>query len=941
MSFTPGGSGILGPGLEADSRMTRPTGTVTFLFTDIEGSTRRWEEHRSAMGAALKRHDEVMREAITTHGGWVFKTVGDAFCAAFATAPEAIAAALEAQRALQREDFEEIGVMLVRMALHTGTAQERDADYFGPAVNRVARLLAVGHGGQVLVSRTTADLARTEISPDTELRDLGAHQLKDLVQPEHVYQLVAPGLRDEFPALRSLGHLHHNLPQQLTSLVGREEEVDEIRRLTEGHRLVTVVGTGGAGKTRVAIAAGAELLERFDDGVWFVELAPISDPSLVSGAIARALGVRESANAPLLDTLIAYLERRRQLLILDNCEHVIGEVRRVVTAILRRSPGATVLATSRESLNVAGERVFRLPSLAVPPSNQPISADLAMRYGAVVLFSERAQAADPRFSVTDENAPFAIEIATRLDGIPLAIELAAARIKVLSPQQLATRLNERFRLLTGGDRSALPRHQTMRALIDWSFELLSDQERALFARLSIFAGGFTLDSAAAVCGGDELDEIAMVEFLSSLVDKSLVQADPEGDGRYRLLESTRQYGREKLIENGEHAAVAHAHARAFLDLAQRLEHGYNTTSDREWSAQVEPEMENWQAALEWSLAGGGDVALGRQLATTLARAWAFLATTEGRRWIRLAQESIDDSTAPATIASLDMSEASIDAVLGLHKASYAAAERALARYRSLGDALGTAHAQRHAGRGLILIGRITEGEALLREALETFKSLGERILTGATLENIAIARAFLGDVAGARKYYAEALAVFKANNAERLAVAVATNLAEAEFQGGDAEAALRIVNDALAADVGAMSASGQAFLTCNSAAYQIALGRYDAARSSARDALAMARALHYDIGAAWALQHLAAAAALNSAGRPNGLEARSRAARLIGYVDERLAALDRAREYSEQREYQALVAALSEALGPEQLEELMDEGRQWRDDLAISEAMLL
>jgi len=921
--------------------MTPPTGTVTFLFTDIEGSTHRWERYRDAMAVAVTRHDAIVREAIEAHSGCVFKTVGDAFCAVFATAPEAIAAALAAQRALQREDFAEVGSMPVRMALHTGTAQERDADYFGPAVNRVARLLAVGHGGQVLLSRTTADLAQAETLPDAELRDLGAHQLKDLEQPEHVYQLVAPGLRDAFPALRSLGGLHHNLPQQLTSLVGREQEVNEIRQLLESHRLVTLVGTGGAGKTRVAIAVGAELLERFDDGVWFVELAPISDPSLVAGAVARVLNVRESPNSPLLDTLIAYLERRRQLLILDNCEHVIDEVRRVVTAILRGSAEATVLATSRESLNVGGERVYRLPSLAVPPPNHAVSAEPAMRYGAVALFGERAQAADPHFSVTDDNAAFVSEIAARLDGIPLAIELAAARIKVLSPQQLATRLNERFRLLTGGDRSALPRHQTMRALIDWSFDLLSEQERALFARLSIFAGGFTLDSAAAVCGGDELDEIAVLELLSSLVDKSLVQADPEGDGRYRLLESTRQYGREKLIEKGEHAAIAHAHARAFLDLARRLEHGYNTTSDREWSAQVEPEMENWQAALEWSLAGGGDVPLGRQMATTLARAWAFLATTEGRRWIALAQESIDDSTPPETIASLDMSEASIDAVLGLHKSSYVAAERALARYRSLGDPLGTAHAQRHAGRGLILIGRIAEGEALLHEALGAFKALGERILTGATLENLAIARAFLGDLAGARKYYAEALALFKANNAERLALAVATNLAEAEFQGGDAEAALRIVSDALAADAAATSAAGQAFLTCNLATYQNALGRYDDARSTARDALALARALHYDIGATWALQHLAAAVALNSAGRPDALEVRSRAARLIGYVDQRLAVLDRGREYGEQHEYEEVVAALSQALGAERFEQLMDEGRQWRDDYALSEAMLL
>jgi predicted ATPase/class 3 adenylate cyclase len=901
-----------------------PTGTVTFLFTDIEGSTQRWERDRDAMSAALARHDAVVRGAIESHGGFLFKTVGDAFCAAFATAAGAIGAALDAQRALHAADFSSVEGVRVRMALHTGAAEVRDGDYFGPAVNRTARLLAVGHGGQVLVSGTTADLLQGEMPGQSALRDLGSHRLRDLAHAERVYQAEAADLPAAFPALRSIGGLPNNLPAQLTSFVGREREEAEIAALLRQHRLVTLVGSGGAGKTRCAIHAGAEQLENFSDGVWLVELAPTSDATLVPAIVARALGVRESANRPLIETLVSHLERRQLLLIVDNCEHVIDAVRGAVAAILRGCPNVRVLATSREGLNIAGERAFRLPSLDVQ--------------GAVGLFVDRALASNASFALTDENAPFVAEIARQLDGIPLAIELAAARVKVLSPAQLAQRLNERFRVLTGGDRSALPRHQTMRALIDWSYDLLSDQERAIFRRLSIFAGGFTLESAVAVCGDESTDEIAVLDVLSSLVDKSLVQADPGGDGRYRLLESTRQYAREKLAENGEHAAVASAHARAFFLLAQRLEGSYNTTPDGEWFGYAEPELENWRAALDWALTGRGDLLLGQRLAAELARVWAYLVAAEGRRWILAAQEAADDATPPDVSARLDLAEAQIDGVLGMHEASHAAAERALQRYAALGDAEGIAQAQRHAGRGLVFLGRASEGEALLREALAAFERLGDRILAGAAMENVAIARNALGDVEGARMFHAEALAIFKANGAERLAVALANNLAEAEFRGGNADAALRLTREALATGRAAIFTHRAALLTNNMAAYLVALGRYGEARVAGREALGMARDVHYQVLVAWALQHLAATAAL----RPSDDAAdRARAARLLGYVDARLGALGTHREYTEEREYDSVLAALRESLGPLELERLRAEGGAWTEEAAVAEGMLV
>ncbi len=918
-------------------------GTLTFLFTDIEGSTQRWGHDRDAMGAALSRHDELMRDAITLNGGEIFKTVGDAFYALFTTAPAAVAAAIDAQRGLASEDFSAIGGVFVRMALHTGSPQEREGDYFGPTVNRVARLLAIGHGEQVLVSAATAELLQGEMPPEASLRDLGAQRLKDLARAEHVYQLVAPGLRESFPPLRSLDALPNNLPLQITSFVGRDDDVREIKSLLQNDRLVTLVGAGGAGKTRCAIQVGADLLDTFADGVWLVELAGISDPSLVTSAIAQSLSVRESHNQPLLNTLLANLKHRRLLLILDNCEHVIDEVRNVAGGILRGCPDVRILATSRENLNIAGEHVFRLPSLAVPPPDGTTTAEATRSYAAVALFADRAAASDARFELTDLNAPFVTEISRRLDGIPLAIELAAARVKVLSPQQLLQKLDERFRVLTGGDRSALPRHQTMRALIDWSHDLLSEQERALFRKLAVFSGGFTLETASAVCGDETLDEIAVLELLTSLVDKSLVHSEPSGSvTRYRLLESTRQYASEKLVENGEDAAVARAHASAFLEIARRFEAAYDSTPDNEWFAQVEPEVENWRAALDWALTGRGDVLLGQQLVGALGREWAFLFAAEGRRWIHAAQAEIDEATPPIVLAQLDLIEAQLDGVLGLHKASHAAAERALERYRALEDAFGIAQAQRHAGRGLVFLGRPEEGEALLREALVPFRARNAHTLIGASLENIAIGRYMSGDIAAARQYYSEALSIFKANGAERLAAAVATNLAEAEFRAGNAAEALQLASEALATDRRAIFTYRTAFLMCNMAAYLVALGRYDEARARAREALRLAHDVNYEVAAAWAVQHLAAVALFRSSddGKEQTEDWRC-AALLLAYVDARLDSLGAIREHTEIQEYDKMITALREALDAGELSGLAEEGRALSEVRAFTEAMAI
>lgn len=898
--------------------------SMTFLFSDIEGSTTRWETDPAAMELALSRHDAIVRGSIEANGGRVFKTMGDAFYAVFPAADRAVPAALAAQRALAAEDFSAVGGIRVRMALHTGESTERDGDHFGPAVNRVARLLAIGHGGQVLVSAASAGLLEGEMPAQSDLLDLGPHRLKDLALPEQVYQLVAHDLSYTFPPLRSLDQVSNNLPAQLTSFVGRDDVVSEVVALLAGHRLVAMVGSGGAGKTRCAVQVGAEFLSGSGHAVWLSELAAISDPALVAGTIARAVNVQEAPHRPMLEILIAYLRRRRLLLILDNCEHVIDEARRLVTAILHDCPDVRILATSREALNVAGEHVYRMPPLSVAAS--------------VALFTDRASASDARFALTDENAPYVEEIVHRLDGIPLAIELAAARVRVLTPRQLADKLDQRFRLLTGGDRSALRRHQTMRALIDWSYDLLSEDERSVFRKLSIFVGGFTLASASAVCTGDPADELATLEFLSSLVDKSLVLADSLGAiTRYRILESTREYARERLSESGELELTAHRHAVASLALAAELDRTWESTPDREWLAQAEPDLENFRAALSWTLGDKRDPELGAWLVATLGPLWGFR-QFEGRRWLQTAREQLGNDAPPALLAGLDLVEAAFSGTLNQFTLNLAAGERALARYNELGEELKAADAERHIGYSLVMLGEIARGEAVLSRALVKARALGAHRLTSTLLSALGNARGEAGRSDAGDSLLQEALTIARASGADRQGAIIAANLAEEKFREGDVAAAVELCGEARAIYRSFNDTTEIPIALCNLSAYRLALGEHESAAALAREALAAARDSQMDMIAVVALQHLAAAAALRAEIDESALPNRLRSARLLGYVDARYAELGAHREYTEQREYDAASSALRGALGADVVAKLMAEGGGWSEEQAFVEA---
>ena len=534
---------------------------MTFLFTDVEGSTRLWEAAPAAMRSALERHDAILRSAISERGGYVFATGGDGFAAAFSRATDAVAAALAAQARLAGEPWPDGAHLSVRMGLHTGEASERDGDYFGPTVNRSARIQAIANGGQLLCSEVTAGLVRDGVV----LVDLGQHRLRDLSAPQRIFQ-VGPGA---FPDLRSLDAFPGNLPLQLSSFVGRTNELERTAAAMQTSRVVTLTGVGGVGKTRLALQVAAEVLPRFRDGAWLCELASLRDPNGLADSLVSLFDLVPSGGQSPEEALRVFLRSKELLLVLDNCEHLLAATAALVEGLERSCPSLAVLATSREGLGIEGERILVVPSLAAPDPDAGL--ETVTEADAVRLFVERAQAVKADFRVTPENAASLGQLCRRLDGIPLAIELAAARAPAMNPAELARRLDHRFEVLAGGRRGAVERHQTLRAAIDWSYELATEAQRRLLARLTVFAGGCTLEAVEAICSGDLVEPGAVWELMAQLVAQSLVVAEDVGrETRYRLLETIRQYGEERLAAHGGAGELRRRHAEYYADLAVSL-----------------------------------------------------------------------------------------------------------------------------------------------------------------------------------------------------------------------------------------------------------------------------------------------------------------------------------------------------------------------------------
>jgi predicted ATPase/class 3 adenylate cyclase len=694
---------------------------ATILFTDIEGSTRLWEQQPEVMSRALARHDALARATVAAHRGIVVKMFGDGMFAAFQEPVDALDATLALLRALADPAATEGVLLQVRCGLHVGLVEHRDNDYFGPPVNRSARIMGAAHGGQVLLSQAMVDGIGLRLPDEVTLRDLGGVRLKDLASPERVFQVLHPKLRENFPALRSLESTPNNLPQQLTSFLGREREIEELGKLLAASRLLTLLGMGGLGKTRLSLQVAAEALDNFPDGAWFIDLAPIRDASLVPSAVAQELGVQEEPGRALAQTLAAHLKSRKLLIILDNCEHLVHACASLANALLQSAPDLRIIATTREALRIRGEQTY--PVLPLPLPDRAAGAAALAKSDAVQLFMDRARLHKPGFELTDKDAPVVAELCARLEGIPLALELAAARMRSLSLAEINTRLRDRFKLLTGGGRLLMERQQTLRALVGWSYDLLQPGEQVLLDRLCVFAGGFDLDACTAVCGFDPLDGDDVLDLLTSLADKSLVMAEDLDDGtRYRTLETIREYTREKLGARGELADTAARHCNHFLSMAKAGNHGLQSAEQGTWIQRLETELDNMRAAMTLALDGGVDPIIAVKFQVALMRFWILRGyVTEGAQSVRAAL------ALPAVIAS--------DVALG--HALY------------VGAALATSHSD------------YASAAQTLETCLAVRRAIDNPVDLAATLSTLSVVHLRLGDAAKARASEAEALALFR------------------------------------------------------------------------------------------------------------------------------------------------------------------------------------
>jgi predicted ATPase/class 3 adenylate cyclase len=745
---------------------TLPTGTITLLFTDIEGSTKLWEGHPDIMRKALVRHDVLATSVIEQYKGQLVKSrgEGDSLFAVFSSARDAVAAAYSLQRAFLAEPWPPETPIRVRMALHTGEADLQENDYYGPAVNRCARLRAIAHGGQILLSQTTKEIVAHDLLQRATLKDLGEHRLRDLAKPERVFQLLHPELPGDFPHLKSLDTFPNNLPYQLTSFIGRESEMKEIKDLLRSARLLALLGAGGCGKTRLALQVAADLLEEYPDGIWIVELAPLSDPGLIAQRVASIIGVREESNNSMADEreqlglvesrtiwkkLTDFLHSKRLLLLIDNCEHMIEDSARFTESLLQSCPYLCILATSREALGIRGESTYRVPPLSLPDPHQPLSVEQLAQYESVKLLVDRATAAWPDFKLTGSNADAVAHICRRLDGIPLAIELAASRVRALSVEEIAARLDDRFRLLTGGSRTALPRQQTLKALLDWSYSLLSEKEQVFLRRLSVFAGGWTLEAVEAICSDEIIARGEVLDLLTHLVDKSLVLFEERnGQPRYRTLETVRQYSQDRLLESGEAEIVRRRHRDCYLELAEWMEPELWSSVQEVWLDQLETEHDNLRAAMEWSL-----VDHEAEKAVRLAGAlWWFWYVrgywSEGRDWLSQVLEK-SESTSTFSRAKALQGAGVLSWRQGDYEQAKALCEAGLTLFRELGDTKGVAFSLNTLGLVARDQGHYKRALELLEESLSLFREAEDK-------HGIALSLYVLGRVAWRQKEYRRA-----------------------------------------------------------------------------------------------------------------------------------------------------------------------------------------
>lgn len=784
-----------------------PVGDVTFVFTDVEGSTRMLGRHPKAYAAALLRHDALLRDAVDAHGGFVFETIGDAVYAAFGDPGDAIRAALDAQVHLQAEPWGDIGQLKVRMAMHGGPVELRGDHYFGAPLYRCARLMSIGHGAQTLVSRIVADAVGSKLPSLAELRPMGSHRLKDLAEPEEVFQLAHPALPADFPPLKSLDQRTTSLPLPPTSFIGREDERKALHRLVEESRLVTLTGPGGVGKSRLALQVATESIAFFDDGVVFVPLAPIKDPAAVGTAVAQALTIADSAQDSRAQSLSSHLAAKELLLVLDNFEQVL-DAGSLVSDLLAACPHLKVLVTSRVPLHLSAERQFAVPPLA----HARRDGRLAKQSDATVLFLQRALAVNPQLVLGDEDLHAVAEICARLDGLPLAVELAAARSNVLSPRELSRLLDNRLDLLTGGARDADPRQRSLRATMDWSFDLLSESERALFRRSAVFVGGASLDAVAAVCGPG-LDRSGL-DLASALVNHSLLLRElrPDGSTRFAMLETILEYARERFISSGEADEMGDRHARYYAAAADRPlapAPGSGTLS-KEWLELLDVERHNISSALSW-LINRKDTASAADLVRSV---WPYWMTRghlhEGRSFTEqlLTMPGIRQR---ADIGRLLSVAGEFPRVQGDHRRARELKEEGLAIHRRSGTKPEIAADLHDLGMIVAREGDRMRARALHEEALRIRREIGDADGISHALNGLTVLALLEGDYARAAMWAGEELAAARVSGVPLDIAYALHNLGEARRGLRDPTHAAGLYLEALTAafafgDVGLNSA---------------------------------------------------------------------------------------------------------------------------------------
>lgn len=796
--------------------MNIPSGKVTFLFTDIESSTKLSQDFPDKISSAMEKHHSILQTAVESNNGFIFKHVGDAYHCVFGNAYHAVKAAVEIQAAHANEKWDK-AVIRVRVGIHSGNAEWNGKDYMGYiTLARAARVMSAAYGEQILISgdaycllsvsnqpaRADREIHNEFITPHAHdferrqsisFRDLGERRLKDVILPIRLYQITGAGLREDFPPLNTLDARPNNLPIQLTSFIGRETEMKQVKDDLKLNRLVTLASAGGSGKTRLALQLAAEIIDEYENGVWFVDLAALNDPALLTAKVNETLGIKEESKKAIEETLIDFLKEKEILILLDNCEQLVHACAELAEKLLSSCPRLKIIATSREALNCKGEKTFRIPPLTMPDPNSQQTPEQLTQYEAVRLFIERALLVNPEFRVNNGNAPALAGVCSRLDGIPLAIELAAARTKILSVEKIHERLDDRFSLLTGGKRTALPRQQTLKALIDWSYDLLAEEERILWSRLSVFSGGWTLEAAEEICSYETIDKDEILDLLSQLTEKSVIIYD-ELKERYRMLESIKQYGIEKL-PNGDEIFLRHLNY--FLGLSQKVEPNIRTGNAKIWLGIIEADHNNFLSAIDWS-ANNNNSEKGGLVAVGLGEFWSIAGHYS--TGIRLIENILQSSAAPDK--SLRSKLLSWIGVFKWRHGDYEQSEKYhkenLAIGREIGDKRGIAASLNSLGIVSFYRGDYEQAEKYSKESLAIGKETGDKRGIAVSINNLGNLSFDWGDYDQSEKYFKESLVILEEIGDKRGVAATINNLGNVSYERGDYEQAEKYYKECLA-----------------------------------------------------------------------------------------------------------------------------------------------